>query len=74
MFIKISPFQIFILLKNKLNSLYEQVWAVRIALLTKLRMYSVAEAECQQFAHMDSPELHFEFHYKQYPGRTGKYM
>lgn len=49
-----------------------QVWAVRIALLTKLRLYSIAEAECQQFAHMDSPELHFEFHHKRYPNRSGE--
>ncbi|KAF6024803.1 TRAPPC12 [Bugula neritina] len=48
-----------------------KVWAVRVSLLTKLRMYSIAEAECQQFSHMDSPELHFEFHHQLYPGRNG---
>ncbi|XP_067931523.1 trafficking protein particle complex subunit 12-like isoform X2 [Watersipora subatra] len=48
-----------------------KVWAVRIALLTKLRFYSIAEAECQQFGHMDNPQLHFEFYSKMYPGRTG---
>lgn len=48
-----------------------QVWAVRISLLTKLRLYSIAEAECQQFSHFESPELHFEYHFNKYPGRTG---
>ncbi|CAD5116977.1 DgyrCDS5813 [Dimorphilus gyrociliatus] len=39
-----------------------QLWYTRIALLVKLRLYSLAETECHQFAFFEKPDLCYEFY------------
>ena len=37
----------------------------------KLRRYSLAEVECEQFGQLDAPDLYFEFYPELYGGRRG---
>ncbi|XP_076048005.1 trafficking protein particle complex subunit 12-like isoform X2 [Oratosquilla oratoria] len=48
-----------------------QLWFTRIALLIKLRRFSLAEVECQHFGDLDAPDLYFEFYPELYGGRRG---
>ncbi|XP_068230346.1 trafficking protein particle complex subunit 12-like isoform X2 [Palaemon carinicauda] len=48
-----------------------QLWFTRIALLIKLRRFSLAEVECQYFGDLDAPDLYFEFYPELYGGRKG---
>ncbi|CAL4095189.1 unnamed protein product, partial [Meganyctiphanes norvegica] len=48
-----------------------QLWFTRIALLIKLRRFSLAEVECQYFDDLDAPDLYFEFYPELYGGRKG---
>ncbi|XP_033113652.1 trafficking protein particle complex subunit 12-like [Anneissia japonica] len=48
-----------------------QLWLTRIALLMKLREYSIAETESKVFGDFESPDLYFEFYPDIYPGRKG---
>ncbi|XP_063589988.1 trafficking protein particle complex subunit 12-like isoform X3 [Penaeus indicus] len=48
-----------------------QLWFTRIALLIKLRRFSLAEVECQYFGDLDAPDLYFEFYPELYGGRRG---
>ncbi|ELU00092.1 hypothetical protein CAPTEDRAFT_136293, partial [Capitella teleta] len=48
-----------------------QVWMLRISLLIKLQLFSLAESECQAFGSMDTPDLYFEYYFDQFPGKRG---
>ena len=48
-----------------------QVWWVRLALMVKLKHFSVAEAEAAAFGDLDKPDLFYEYYPEQYPGRKG---
>ena len=48
-----------------------QVWWLRLALLVKLRHFSVAEAEAEAFGDCDKPDLYYEYYPEQYPNRRG---
>ncbi|KAF2343589.1 hypothetical protein FHG87_025655 [Trinorchestia longiramus] len=47
------------------------MWFTRLALLVKLRRFSLAEVECEQFKLLDAPDLYFEFYPELYGGRKG---
>ncbi|MPC50113.1 Trafficking protein particle complex subunit 12 [Portunus trituberculatus] len=49
----------------------DTLWFTRIALLVKLRRFSLAEVECQYFNDLDAPDLYFEFYPELYGGRKG---
>ena len=42
-----------------------------MALLVKLRHFSVAEAEAEAFGDCDKPDLYYEYYPEQYPNRRG---
>jgi len=48
-----------------------QIWFVRIALLVKMRMFSLAEAELNAFNEFDGPDLYYEFYPHLYAGKKG---
>lgn len=48
-----------------------QLWWVRLALLVKLRQFSVAEAEAAAFGDLDSPDLFYQYYPELYPNRRG---
>ncbi len=48
-----------------------QIWFTRLALLVKLRQFSVAEVEAEPFGDLDRPDLYFQFYQEMYPKRTG---
>ncbi len=48
-----------------------QIWFARLALLVKLRQFSVAEVEAEAFGDLDRPDLYFQFYQEMYPKRTG---
>jgi len=48
-----------------------QVWWLRLALMVKLKHFSVAEAEAAAFGDLDKPDLFYEYYPEQYPGRRG---
>lgn len=48
-----------------------QLWFCRVALLFKLRLYSVAHSELQGFKNLDTPDVYYEYHPNLYPGRKG---
>lgn len=48
-----------------------QLWFCRLALMVKLRMYELAEAEIKAFQNLDTPDLYFQFYANTYPGRRG---
>ena len=48
-----------------------QVWWLRLALMVKLKHFSVAEAEAAAFGDLDKPDLFYEYYPEQYPGRKG---
>jgi len=55
--------------KHTLTSL--NIWWVRMALLVKLRQYSVAEAEAVSFGDLTNPDLYFQYYPELYPGKKG---
>lgn len=48
-----------------------QIWWVRLALLVKLRQFSVAEAEAAAFGDLERPDLFFQYYPDLYPNRRG---
>ncbi|GAB6033487.1 hypothetical protein CHUAL_013372 [Chamberlinius hualienensis] len=48
-----------------------QVWLVRLTLLTKLRLFNMAEAEGEPFGDLDKPDLYYDFYPDSYGGRKG---
>ena len=50
---------------------FPQLWFTRIALLVKLRRFSLAEVECQAFGTLDAPDLFFQHYPELYGGRRG---
>lgn len=55
----------------QLNPQVLQIWFVRISLLVRLRMFSSAEAEINNFRDFESPDLYYQFYQKIYPGQEG---
>ena len=48
-----------------------QMWAARLALLVAMQQYREAEMELAPFADLGSPDLYYQYHAHNYPGKTG---
>ncbi|XP_013387811.1 trafficking protein particle complex subunit 12-like [Lingula anatina] len=46
-----------------------QIWFTRIALMMKLKMYSLVESELQAFGTLDKPDLYYNYYPDVYKGR-----
>lgn len=48
-----------------------QLWFTRIALLIKIKSYTLAQVEAEPFGNLDKPDLFFQFYPEMYGGRPG---
>ncbi|XP_064604975.1 trafficking protein particle complex subunit 12-like [Liolophura sinensis] len=48
-----------------------QLWFLRLTLLTKLRLYSLAESESQAFKNLDTADLYYDYYPQLHPGKRG---
>jgi tetratricopeptide (TPR) repeat protein len=48
-----------------------QMWAARLALLVAMQQYHEAELELAAFADLVNPDLYYQYHTHNYPGKTG---
>ncbi len=51
-----------------------QMWSARVALLMHLHLFKEAELELQAFGEMLNPDLYYQYHTHQYPGKKGQHM
>lgn len=56
---------------TKHSPLTLQLWFTRLALLVKLRKFSLVEVESEAFGNLDKPDLYYEFYPDLYAGRKG---
>jgi hypothetical protein len=57
-----NEMKIFVLL---FEHMCPQLWLCRLALLTKLRLYTSAEVEMEQFGDLDTPDLYHVYYAQQ---------
>jgi len=48
-----------------------QIWFCRLALLVNLKLFTVAEAEAEQFGELDKPDVFMQYYPELYGGRRG---
>jgi len=48
-----------------------QIWFSRLALLVNLKLFTVAEAEAEQFGELDKPDVFMQYYPELYGGRRG---
>lgn len=48
------------------------MWAARLALLVAMQQYHEAEQELAPFADLANPDLYYQYHTHNYPGKTGQ--
>ena len=48
------------------------MWAARLALLVAMQRYHEAELELAGFDDLANPDLYYQYHTHNYPGKTGQ--
>ena len=48
-----------------------QMWSARLALLVAMQQYREAEEELSAFGDLMNPDLYYQYHAQNYPGKTG---
>lgn len=47
------------------------MWAARLSLLVAMQQYREAEVELTPFGDLVNPDLYYQYHTHNYPGKTG---
>lgn len=47
------------------------MWAARLSLLVAMQQYREAEIELTAFGDLVNPDLYYQYHTHNYPGKTG---